>query len=420
MVGGGGREHALVDACARSASVKRVLAAPGNPGMAEQATCHAVGVEDLDGLVALARAEAVDLVVVGPEVPLALGLADRLRAEGNAVFGPGAAAAKLESSKAYAKDFMVRHDVPTAFSKTFTEESAAVAFLEVQKLPVVIKASGLAAGKGVIITGNLEEAKQTVREMLSGSAFGESGKEVVIEEFLVGEEVSVMVLVSGQSYALLSPSQDHKRVGEGDTGLNTGGMGAYAPAACFTPEVEAFVRAKVVEATLRGLARDGLDYRGCLYVGLMLTPDGPKVLEYNVRFGDPETQVLLPLVTEDVANLLAACAEGRPIPERLELADESALVVVLAAGGYPGSYAKGDVISLPEDLPENVRIYHAGTATKGGALVTNGGRVLGVVATGRNLDGAAGSAYAVCERVSFTGAYYRRDIGWRQRRDRTR
>lgn len=416
VIGSGGREHALADACARSPSVDAVHAAPGNPGMAACATCHDAGVEDLPDLVKLAKKLKAGLVVIGPEVPLALGLADRLRAEGFPVFGPDQAAARLESSKAFAKDFMVRHGIPTAASKTFTDVEAAEAYLEAQKMPVVIKASGLAAGKGVIITDDLAEAKATVADMLSGKSFGESGEEVVIEDFLSGPEVSVIALVSKQSYALLPPSQDHKRIGEGDTGPNTGGMGAYAPTKAFTSDVEKFVRENVMEATLQGLDKDGLDFRGCLFVGMMLTEDGPKVLEYNVRFGDPETQALLRLVDEDLAKLFLTCARGGDLPRTIRTTGESAIVVVLAAEGYPGKYEKGAPITIPDDLPRGVRVFHAGThRDKEGKLVTAGGRVLGVTATGPDLDAAAELAYRAIDDIHFPGKQLRRDIGWRER-----
>ena len=415
IVGAGGREHALLQKCQASPLAGRVIAAPGNGGMAAEADCFDVAVEDVAGIVGLARSEAVDLVVVGPEIPLSLGLVDALEAEGIAAYGPRRAGAQLESSKAFCKDFFARHKIPTAAYGTFTEVGPALEYLEALPAPIVIKASGLAAGKGVILAETQEEAVTAVQDMLEGGAFGQSGQEIVIEEMLFGEEASIHVIASGEDYVCLPASQDHKRAGEGDTGLNTGGMGAYCPTGAITPELQAMIEENVIRPTLAGLKADGIDYRGTLYAGLMLTADGPKVLEYNVRFGDPETQVLLPMVAGDIVPVLLASAKGEPLPAGFSFHEGSAMVVVLAAGGYPGSYEKGKRITFPEALPENTAIVHAGTkrAEDGGTL-TAGGRVLGVSAQAPTLQEAAERAYAVCGQIAFDGKYLRRDIGHRE------
>ena len=415
ILGSGGREHSIAKSCSRSPLCQKVIAAPGNGGMRTEFECHPVDLEDPTAVVALARRVEADLVVIGPEIPLSLGAADALREAGIHAFGPGRDAARLEASKAFSKDFFKRHGIPTAAYGTFTELDPALAFLREQKLPVVVKASGLAAGKGVVIAEYFEEAEQTVRDMLEGEAFGDSGREVVIESFLEGEEVSVHLLVSGDSALLFPSSQDHKRVGEGDTGLNTGGMGAYAPADCFTPEIQARVESTIIAPTLAGLRKDGLDYRGALYIGLMLTEEGPKVLEFNVRFGDPETQVLLPLVADDPVALFLACARGDPLPQKCLFHPAYALVVVLAAAGYPGSYPKGEPISLPERLIRSAEVVHAGSRIDPeNRLVTNGGRVLGAIGTGPSLKIAAAKAYEIADSISYPSKFLRRDIGWRQ------
>lgn len=415
VVGSGGREHALVQMCLASPLVKRVIAAPGNGGMAAQVECFDRSVEDIAGLVQLARDEAVDLVLVGPEVPLSLGLVDALQAAGIDAYGPTRDGAQLESSKAFCKDFFARHAIPTAAYASFTEVAPALAYLETHPAPIVIKASGLAAGKGVIMASTQAEAEAAVRDMLEGEAFGASGREIVIEETLYGEEASIHVIVSGEDFLVLPASQDHKRAGEGDTGLNTGGMGAYTPTSRVTPEMMADIEARVIRPTLAGLKADGIDYRGTLYAGLMLTDKGIKVLEYNVRFGDPETQVLLPMVEDDLVPILRAAARGERLPRTLRIKPGSAMVVVLAAGGYPGTYQKGDPIRLPDDLPEATAIVHAGTMRDSeGRMLTSGGRVLGVSAQAGSLREAAKLAYLVCDQIDYAGKYLRRDIGHRE------
>ncbi|MFW5874434.1 MAG: phosphoribosylamine--glycine ligase [Verrucomicrobiota bacterium] len=415
VVGSGGREHALVQMCRKSPLAGRVIAAPGNGGMASEVDCFDVAVEDLPGMVRLARKERIGLVVVGPEVPLSLGLVDALEAAGIPAYGPRKDGALLESSKAFCKDFFARHNIPTAAYATFTEVEPALAYLREHPAPIVVKASGLAAGKGVIMAQTQAEAEAAVRDMLEGGAFGDSGAEIVIEETLYGEEASIHAIVSGDDFVCLPASQDHKRVGEGDTGLNTGGMGAYTPTSKVGPELQKTIEASVIRPTLAGFKNDGIDFRGTLYAGLMLTDKGPKVLEYNVRFGDPETQVLLPMVADDLVPVLLASAKGDPLPKQLNFREGAAIVVVLAAAGYPGSYPKGETIAFPDSLPEGIAIVHAGTRRAAdGRITTNGGRVLGVSAQAPSLKEAADLAYRVCDQVSFPSKYLRRDIGHRE------
>lgn len=416
IIGSGGREHALLKACLASPLVETVWAAPGNGGMAAEADCLPLDVEDPHACVALARELGATFAIVGPEVPLALGAADELRAAGIPTYGPGRDGAELESSKSVCKAFLQKYNIPTAAYGTFTEVAPALDYLAGCQLPIVVKASGLAAGKGVLICETLAEAETAVRGMLEDKLFGESGREVVIEEFLSGQEASIMVMVSGDQYICLPPSQDHKRVGEGDTGLNTGGMGAYAPAAVVTDAVMQVVHQSVIQPTLAGFREQGIDFRGTLFIGLMIDDAGtPKVLEYNVRFGDPECQVLLPLCETDPVELMWHCANGTLQPAQVRLRDAAAMIIVLAAKGYPGSYAKGDVIKLPDSLPDDVSIVHAGTRLSDtGELLSSGGRVLGVVALAPTLEEAAQKAYSVCDRVEWENKFFRRDIGHRQ------
>lgn len=415
IVGSGGREHALTRMCLRSPQVSRVIATPGNGGMAAEVDCFSVAVDDVEGIVQLALEQRVDLVIVGPEIPLSLGLVDALKREGIPAYGPTERGAKLESSKSFCKDFFARHAIPTAAYQSFTEIALALEYLKVHPAPIVIKASGLAAGKGVLIAQTDEEAVAAVKDMLEGNAFGESGHEIVIEEMLYGEEVSIHAIVSGDDYICLPPSQDHKRVGEGDTGLNTGGMGAYAPTRLVTSALQAEIEETVIRPTLAGFKAEGIDFRGTLYAGLILTQQGIRVLEYNVRFGDPETQVLLPLVNGDLVPVLLAAAKGEPLPGRLDVHPGAAIVVVLAADGYPGSYSKGDRITLPGEIPENTDIIHAGTYQQDkDKLVTCGGRVLGISARAEDLKAAAKLAYQVCDTVDFDGKYIRKDIGFKE------
>ena len=416
IVGGGGREHALAWKAAQSPEVDEVLVAPGNAGTAREPGVRnvAVGAEDLDGLLALARDEGADLTIVGPEAPLVAGIVDRFAAAGLRCFGPTAAAARLEGSKAFTKDFLARHRIPTAAYATFTEVEPALDYLRAQGAPIVIKADGLAAGKGVVVARELDQAEAAVRDMLAGNAFGEAGHRVVIEECLTGEEASFICLVDGEHVLPLASSQDHKPVGEGDTGPNTGGMGAYSPAPVVTPQVHRRILDEVIRPTVAGLAAEGHPFTGFLYAGLMIDAAGaPRVLEFNVRFGDPETQPILMRLRSDLVGLCQAALDGRLDAVEAQWDPRAALGVVMAAEGYPGPYRKGDVIEgLPEDTPET-KVFHAGTALRDGQVVTAGGRVLCVTALGETVAAAARRAYAVVEGIHWPGAHYRRDIGHR-------
>ena len=417
VIGSGGREHALVKACLKSSLAPKVFAAPGNGGMEADAKCLPLDVENVPQAVELAKREKIDLAIIGPEVPLALGMADALRAAGVLVYGPNKKAAQLEASKAVCKDFFAKYGIPTAVSRTFhaDEIDEAVKYVSAHELPVVVKASGLAAGKGVIIAQTRGEAVDSVRGMLDGSLFGEAGREVVVEECLVGEEASLLVIVCGTKYVMLPPSQDHKRAGDGDSGPNTGGMGAYAPTSVITPEIMREIREKIVEPTMRGFAKENFDYRGTLFIGIMVTRKGPMVLEFNVRFGDPETQVVLPMIEGDSLALMLDCARGTMNPANVGIKPGSSIVVVLAARGYPGHYNKGSEIVLPKDLLAGTDIVHAGTKrSREGKIVSSGGRVLGVMAYAPSLIEAQKLAYSVADRVQWADKYMRRDIGYRQ------
>jgi len=413
LVGGGGREHALAWKLAQSPGLGRMIAGPGNPGIAAHARCVPVKDTAIDDLVALAQQERPDLVVVGPEVPLALGLADRMRAAGFAVFGGSAAAARLESSKAFAKELMARHRIPTARFGTFREAVAARAFCRELGAPLVVKADGLAAGKGVLICRSLGEADAALAQCLEARAFGDSGLTVVVEEFLQGEEASFFALSDGTTALPLAAAQDHKTVWDGDRGPNTGGMGAYSPAPVMDAAMEARVMAEIVRPTIAAMAAEGAPYTGVLFVGLMITREGPKVIEFNCRFGDPECQALLPRLQEDLLALLLAAATGKGLPPTLAWSPRASVCVVMTSAGYPGRYDTGTAITGLEAagaLPD-VTVFHAGTARAGGGLVTAGGRVLGVQALGDDVAAAIRTAYAAVERTRFDGAHYRRDIG---------
>ncbi|MDX1422342.1 MAG: phosphoribosylamine--glycine ligase [Kiloniellales bacterium] len=416
VVGGGGREHALCWAIAASPLCDRLFCAPGNAGIAREATCVPIGAEDVEALVAFARDEAIDFVVVGPEAPLVLGLADRLAEAGIKAFGPSAAAAALEGSKAFMKDLCAKYGIPTAAYARFADADAAKAYLRERGAPIVVKADGLAAGKGVTVAASLAEAEAAVDAALVEGAFGAAGAEVVIEERLVGEEASVFALVDGTSVLPLASAQDHKAVGDGDTGPNTGGMGAYSPAPVVSDEVARRAMTEILEPTVRAMREEGRPFRGVLYAGLMITAEGPKLLEYNVRFGDPECQVLMARLKSDLLPALIATSDGVLESFDLRWHDEAALVVVLAAKGYPGAYRKGTVIRGVEAAEEDERVvvFHAGTkAGDDGALVADGGRVLGVTALGATVAEAQRRAYAAVDRIDWPEGFCRRDIGWR-------
>jgi len=414
VVGGGGREHALCWAIAGSPLCDKLYCAPGNAGIAQDAECVAIGAEDVDALVAFAIDNAIDLVVVGPEAPLVLGLVDRLEAEGLKAFGPRANAAMLEGSKGFMKDLCARHNIPTAAYGRFTDAEAAKAYIREQGAPIVVKADGLAAGKGVTVAQSVEEALAAVDEAMTDNAFGEAGAELVVEEFLEGEELSFFVLTDGENALPLAGAQDHKAVGEGDTGPNTGGMGAYSPAPSLTPELEELVMETIVMPTVHGMAADGSPYVGVLYAGLMLTKDGPKLLEYNVRFGDPECQVLMMRLRSDIVPALIASCDGVLKTFDLRWSDDAAMTVVLAANGYPGSYEKGtEIRGLDAAEATGAMVFHAGTKADGDRVLANGGRVLNVTATGTTIAEAQKNAYAAVDAIDWPGGFCRRDIGWR-------
>lgn len=417
VIGSGGREHALAYKAAQSASVESVFVAPGNAGTALEAGIEnvAIGVEDYAELLAFAKKESIGLTIVGPEVPLVAGIVDKFQTEGLAIFGPSEGAAQLEGSKAFTKDFLARHQIPTAAYATFTDTDAALAYLSEQSIPIVIKADGLAAGKGVVVALTREEAEDAVKDMLSGNRFGEAGSRVVIEEFLDGEEASFIVMTDGEFILPFATSQDHKRAGNGDTGPNTGGMGAYSPAPVVTPDIHDRIMKEVVEPTVKGMASEGNKYVGFLYAGLMIAPDGtPKVIEYNCRFGDPETQPIMLRMQSDLVELCLATLNGNLPEKQIQFDPRASIGVVLAAGGYPEAYAKGDVISgLPDFASETAKVFHAGTKQENGDVVTSGGRVLCVTALGDNVTQAQAAAYEIVKQISWKDVYFRDDIGYR-------
>jgi phosphoribosylamine--glycine ligase len=415
VVGGGGREHALAWSLRREDPTAQLYCAPGNPGTADLAINLPIGATDLDRLADAADAYGIDLTIVGPEAPLALGLADRLRAEGRTVFGPGRAAAEIEASKAFSKEVMTTAGVATAGSRSFTRLDEALAWVDRQAEPLVVKASGLAAGKGAIVCQTRREAADAVRAMLGERRFGAAGDVVVIEEFMPGEELSVLAITNGEAIVLLPAAQDHKRLGEGDTGPNTGGMGAYSPVTLATPALLERVQREVLTPTLAELARRGAPYNGVLYAGLMLGPGGSiRVVEFNCRLGDPETQVVLPLVTGGLTDCLWRVARGEA-PSALALSDHAAVTTVLAAEGYPDRPVAGAAIDIPASLPPGVTVFHAGTSRDAdGTLRASGGRVLNVTATAATFGQAQAASRAAAQAIGFAGKVYRRDIGWRE------
>ena len=413
VIGGGGREHALVWKIAQSPRVEKIYCAPGNPGIAGLAECVPVAADDIEGLFAFAKEQGVDLTVVGPEVPLTLGIVDRFRAAGLDIFGPTKAAARLEGSKSFSKDLMVKYGIPTAVYRTFTDRDAAVAYIREQGAPIVVKADGLAAGKGVVVATNVEEAVAAVDEIMVGGIFGAAGAQVVIEEFMAGEEASFFAFTDGRNVLPLASAQDHKRIFDNDEGPNTGGMGAYSPAPVVTEDLHRQIVETIVRPTIDGMAREGSPYSGILYVGLMIADGKPRVVEYNARFGDPEAQPLLARMKSDIVPVLQACARGELEQTSLEWHDKAAVCVVMASGGYPGPFEKGFPIGGLDEAAkiEDLVVFHAGTAEKDGRIVNSGGRVLGVTALGDTVADAIERAYRGADLIEWQGAQFRRDIG---------
>lgn len=422
VVGQGGREHALVWKLAQSPRVRQLYCAPGNAGIAELARCVPIGDTDLENLVRFAKEERIDLTVVGPEAPLVAGLVDRFEAEGLRVFGPRQEAAMLEGSKSFAKEIMAKYDIPTARYQAFDDYEAALRYVREHGAPVVLKADGLAAGKGVTVARTLEEAEAALARMMREKVFGDAGNRIVIEEFLQGQELTLMAFVDGETVLPMVPVQDHKPVFDGDRGPNTGGMGTYSPTPQLPPSVIEDSFRRILQPVAKAMVAEGKPYRGVLYGGLMVTAEGPKVIEFNARFGDPETQVVLPRLKSDLLDVLEATVEGRLADVQLEWRPEAAVCVILASEGYPGAYPKGRVIQGLFDAEEQharqVYLFHSGTARENGQWLTNGGRVLGVTALGDNLATARQRAYEAIEGIRFEGMHYRRDIGLRGLRDR--
>ena len=410
VIGGGGREHAIVWKLAQSPQQPSLYCAPGNPGIAKLATCVPIGAEDVAALADFAVQEGIDFTVVGPEAPLLAGIVDHFEERGLKAYGPKRAAALIEGSKAFAKEVMTRANVPTAGYADFTDVEAARAYVREQGAPIVIKADGLAAGKGVVVAHTLEEAEAALDMMMSENAFGDAGSKVVVEEFLTGQEATVMAFVSGDQVKLMVPAQDHKPAYDGDRGPNTGGMGTYSPVPVVTGDLLAQVEATIIRPVIDLLAAEGTPYKGTLYAGLMLTQNGPKVIEFNARFGDPETQVVLPRLESDLLEIFQSVVDGTLAEQDIRWSDQAAVCVVMAANGYPGSYQKGDVISGLDFTSADAIIFHAGTKSTDSGIVTNGGRVLGVTGFGADLQQAQATAYRAVSAVHFEGVHYRKDI----------
>lgn len=413
LVGGGGREHAMLHAIHRSPRVDKIYVAPGNAGMADMAELVPIGVMEFDKLIAFAKEKEIDITVCSQDDPLCAGIVDAFEAAGLKIFGTRKNAAIIEGSKAFSKDLMKKYGIPTARYEVFTDPAEAISYLETQPMPIVLKADGLALGKGVLICQTLEEAKAGVKTIMEDKKFGNAGNELVIEEFMTGREVSALAFVDGSHYALMTSSQDHKRAGDGDTGLNTGGMGTFSPSPFFTEEIRKICDKEIFQPTVDAMKKEGREFRGVLYFGLMLTKEGPKVVEYNTRFGDPETQVVLPRMKTDIIDVFEACMNGSLDKIHLEFSDNAAVCVVLASKGYPVSYEKGFPISgLDRFDNQNYFCFHAGTKFDDqGQIVTNGGRVLGVTALGKDLKEARANAYQATEWVNFANKYMRHDIG---------
>lgn len=413
VVGSGGREHALVWKILQSPKVDKVFCAPGNGGIARIAECVEIEATDIKGLVHFARKKSIDLTVVGPELPLTLGIVDRFQENNLTIFGPEQRAAEIEGSKGFSKDLMAKHGVPTADYQIFIDAEKAVQYINEIEPPIVLKADGLAAGKGVLVCTSRSEAYDGVDRVMKQRVFGEAGNRLVVEEFLTGEEASVLAITDGEDMVLLPPAQDHKAIFEGDRGPNTGGMGAYAPAPVMNVKLLEVVRKKILTPTIRGMKAEGRPYRGVLYAGLMITSGGPKVLEFNCRFGDPEIQAILPLVETDLVELMMASIEGNVGKFPTHMKDAAAVCVVMASGGYPGSYVKGKVIRGLDQVKSDIFVFHAGTKVKGKEFITAGGRVLGVTAVDETIEAAIEKVYKAVGKITFDGAYYRRDIGHR-------
>lgn len=413
IVGSGGREHAIAWSVSRSSKAEKIYCAPGNAGIAEYAECVDIGAMEFEKLAAFAKENAVDLTIVGMDDPLVGGIVDVFEAEGLRVFGPNKAAAILEGSKAFSKDLMKKYQIPTAAYENFDCAEEALAYLETAKFPIVLKADGLALGKGVLICNTLEEAQEGVKSLMLDHQFGEAGNTIVIEEFMTGREVSVLSFVDGNTIKTMTSAQDHKRAKDGDQGLNTGGMGTFSPSPFYTKEVDAFCKAHIYQGTVDAMKAEGRPFKGIIFFGLMLTEEGPKVLEYNARFGDPEAQVVLPRMKNDILEVMEACIDGKLDQIELEFEENAAVCVVLASDGYPEKYDKGLPISGLEEFQKHEGYYcfHAGTKFDGDTIVTNGGRVLGVTAKGKDLKEARANAYAATEWVTFANKYKRNDIG---------
>ena len=413
IVGSGGREHAIAWAAAKSPKTDKIYCAPGNAGIAEFAECVDIGAMEFDKLAAFAKEKEIDLTIIGMDDPLVGGIVDVFEAEGLRVFGPRKNAAIIEGSKAFSKDLMKKYNIPTAAYETFTDPEEAVKYLETAKMPIVLKADGLALGKGVLICKDLEEAKAGVKTLMLDKQFGDAGDEIVIEEFMTGREVSVLAFCDGKTIKCMTSAQDHKRAKDGDQGLNTGGMGTFSPSPFYTKEVEDFCEKHIYQPTMDAMAAEGRPFTGILFTGLMLTEDGPKVLEYNARFGDPEAQVVLPRMKNDMIEVMEACIDGRLADVELEFEDNAAVCVVLASDGYPEKYEKGFEIKGLDAFKgkEGYYVFHAGTKFDGDKIVTNGGRVLGVVAKGDDLKAARANAYEGTEWIDFANKYKRNDIG---------
>ena len=411
VVGGGGREHAIIKSVKNNKDVEVIYALPGNGGIADDAICVDIGAKDIDGIVDFAKRNSIDYAIVAPDDPLVLGAVDALEAVGIPCFGPNKAAAIIEGSKAFSKELMKKYGIPTATYETFSDVEKALLYLDTVSYPTVIKADGLALGKGVIIAQDKNEARETVQSMMTGGMFGESGKRVIIEEFLEGPEVSVLAFTDGKCVVPMISSMDHKRAHDHDEGLNTGGMGTIAPNPYYTDEIKKLCMDRIFIPTMNAMKAEGRTFKGCLYFGLMITKNGPKVIEYNCRFGDPETQVVLPLLKTDLLTVMKAVTEERLSDIDVEFSTDSACCVIMASNGYPEKYDKGFEITIPEDIKD--KVYVAGAAIKNEKLVTSGGRVLGVTDTAKDLKSAVDGAYALVEKIHFDNAFYRHDIGAR-------